>query len=145
MPHLESPAKFNKFKTPGPQSDVSCSWRGPKSSKHRASTLMCLYLGSSKRSKSSKARVPNVSLPGEFKNFLKVQSRSPKSDGFFPGEIERNKKSKSRVTPVMFLYLGSSKRGMLFCAVGFQFFKACHWPAWSACCFSWSGTFPLGF
>ena len=24
-----------------------------------------------------------------------------------------------------------------FCAV--VFFKACHWPAWSACCFSWSG------
>ena len=24
------------------------------------------------------------------------------------------------------------------CAV--VFFKACHWPAWSACCFSWIGT-----
>ena len=113
--HIKSTSRVPRILAPDLGRPTKFKTPGPK--------VMFLDLGSSKSSNSSKHRAPTVM-------FLYLESS------------KSSKSSKSRVPTAMFLYLGRSKnkkKQMQRLFSQLVFFKACHWPAWSACCFSWSG------
>ena len=111
------------FKIPSPKRDVSLlgGFKQIKQSKSRVPKVMVLYLGGSRR-KVSNACFCTVGVFQGLSLACLVGLLLFMEWDFF-----------SRASHLLVVSSCHLFGGRWIC------FRACHWPAWSACCFSWSG------